>query len=139
MPLAATNPPGRRCSNRFFEWDMTLALILVGLILLGWPGSIAAGNLDLVLFTIEPRYLMFWCLLTGAVRAYILFKNGRLGKWGPRLRAVMCCLGGVVWFEFAFALWIKLPEPSTSLGVYAALIVGELRSVLRSGQDANAH
>jgi hypothetical protein len=139
MPLASSNAPGRRCSNRFFEWDMTLALLLVGLILLWWPDSIAAGNLDFILFTFEPRELMAWCLFTGLVRAYVLFKNGRLGKWGPRLRAVMCCLGGLVWFEFAFALWIKLPAPSTAIGVYVALIVGELRSVLRSGQDADAH
>lgn len=139
MPLAVTNSPGRRCANRFFEWDMTLALILVGLVILGWPDSIAAGNFDLILFTIDPDELMAWCLVTGIVRAYILFKNGKLGKWGPRLRAVMCGFGGIVWFELAFALWIKLPEPSIALGVYVALIVGELRSVLRSGQDASVH
>lgn len=137
--MALSNPPGRRCSNRFFEWDMTLALLLVGLILLRWPGSIAAGNLDLLLFTIGPRELMTFCLVTGAIRAYVLFKNGRLGKWGPLLRAVMCGCGAAAWFQFAFALYMKLPEPSTALGVYIALILGEMRSVLRSGQDANAH
>jgi hypothetical protein len=137
--MSAPSPPGRRCSNRFFEWYMTLALILVGLTLLRWPGSIAVGNLDLLLFTIKPWELMVFCLTTGIVRAYVLFKNGQLGQWGPFLRAVACGCGAVTWFQFAFALWMKLPEPSTVLGVYIALICGEMHSVLRSGQDANAH
>lgn len=131
------NPPGIHSDNRLFEWVSAIALINVGLILFFWPDSIAVGNYNILLTVVGSRELMLFYLTIGLTRSVVLYKNGHLGTWGPHLRAIMCGFGMVAWAQFGFALWLKLSEPSTTLGILAALIMGELRSVLRSRHDAD--
>jgi hypothetical protein len=129
------DPLGRYSVNRLFEWVAAGAMASEGLITLIWPRTISAGNFRLLLDLMSARDLTAVYLAVGAVRMFTLVLNGRIGVWGPRIRAVMASISCVIWVQMAFALFTAMSLPSPSIGMLLAFAAGELRSVARARGD----
>lgn len=133
--MASPNPLGRYSGNRLFEWVMAASFFNMGVVLLWWPGTLAAGNFRPLLSLLGPRELTAICLTAGVVRAVTLLLNGRLGRLGPIVRAIMAGIGIVICLEMTSALWLHLGQPSFTTGILAALAGGELLSIARARRD----
>lgn len=129
--------PGKFSSNRLFEWAMAFAMANVGVIMAVWPSTLEIGNFRLMLAIASQRELTAFYLAIGLTRAVVLFCNGGLKIWGPRLRAILCAGSAIGWVLLGLSLWFKLQKPSVTIGILLALIYGEMRSVLRSRHDAD--
>lgn len=132
-----TDAPGRYSSNRLFEWVSALGMFLTGIVLMFWPHTLPAGNLRPLLHVLTEDELTAIYLTLGIVRSVTLFLNGRLGIWGPRVRAMMSSVSFIVLLQMIAALWLQLGQPSMITGFLVALAGGEFRSVIRAKGEGN--
>lgn len=132
------DPPGRYSANRLFEWVSATGMLMTGMTLMLWPRTLPDGNLRPLLHLASVGELAAWYLLLGAIRCVTLTLNGRIGYWGPRIRALMAAICATVWLQMIVALWLQLGQPSMSSGILLALAAGELRSIARARRDLHA-
>lgn len=124
------NSPGTHCKNRMFEWTMTGALLLVGLLLVFWPD--ATRDVFLAKY-MRPEHFFVFYLALGGVRAFALFRNGKWPVYGPLFRAAGSLLGALVWGQMVVVL---VSAQIAVAGLFVALVVAELFSTYRALADA---
>lgn len=127
------------CSNRLFEWTTTVMLILIGIHLTIWPNAVNNSAFRFIYDIVGASVLLSAYLFVGWFRVLALIANGRWPRWGPRIRAVGCVLGALIWLNMDMAL-VQLARtgnvPSPGIWVYATLVVSELISAYRAASDA---
>lgn len=142
VSLPPIDLPGYRCRNRMFEWSMTAAMIMLGVQLLIWPGSLGFSHFAPILDVMSPFTIAIFCLFFGALRAVALWRNGTWPKWGPTFRALGAIAGAVILISIDVALIRQSLEvnrpPSPGVPFYTVFFVGELRSVRRAKADARS-
>lgn len=141
MLAAYPTRPTYHCSNRMLEWTTSLCLLGMAVWLTIWPHALADNSFGHVYDVVNHDTVLAYLLFVGSFRCMALFANGRLPKWGPRVRAVGSWAGAVVWLQLATALIANSIynsiDPSVSVLVYAGIAVAELKSTKRARSDAN--
>jgi hypothetical protein len=133
--------PGSKCRNRMFEWIMAVNLILIAITLTIAPNSISHSRFWLITeYGIGPVAILFYCLVVGLLRGLTLYWNGTWPVYGPKVRALGCALGAVVWSQLALALAgaSRVDAISIIIPILAGLTVGELCSCYRALIDGAA-
>lgn len=123
------------CGNRLFEWVMTLALLMLGVLVVQWPDALAASAFRYILWIVAPVHLGIFYIVVGGFRIAALIANGSW-LYGPYIRSVGALAGAVIWGQMDLALLLLIPHagtpPSPGIPVYFCLIIGELISVYRA-------
>lgn len=126
------------CRHRLFEWIMTMAMLLLALEIIIWPGTIGASAFRYIAQVVYPENLAVFFLLIGACRIAALFANGHWPVIGPRVRAFAAFGAAIIWGQMLAALIVLAPKtgiPSPGIPVYFAITVGELISAYRAATD----
>jgi hypothetical protein len=127
---------GRFCSYRLFEWTMSVALVVTGLIIFIWPMSVTNSAFHMILRLVGPYQLAMIYFGVGAIRIAGLIINDRWCNYGSNIRAATALASSMIWLQIIAAFVLILPErdgvPSPSLGLYSCLVLAEWYSTYRA-------
>lgn len=137
--LPKPDTAGRFCKNRFVEWTMAMAFLLLGLQTAVWPDSIERSAFALILNVLSPTVIGCISLFAGVARIAALYMNGRLPYYGPMIRAIGAGVGFCVMVSMAFALGLQTINvdrpPSPGVPFYLAWAFAEWLSAVRAASD----
>jgi len=137
--LSRSDPTGRHCRYRVFEWSTTASMLGIAFCATVTPKTIEMGAFRLLMETgLTSGRVTVIFFVVGALRAASLYFSGAWQPWGARCRAFGALVGSVMWLQMTIALVLLTEITGTlSIGipVYAALTVGEMVSCHRAASD----
>lgn len=135
--VTETKQKPERCElSDLFEWTMARGLLGFGLWVAFVPGSFPASRFSTALLVFDVQDIAALCITIALIRLGTLTLNGRLGIWGPRVRAASAAASAFMWLQFAIALWTPV-HPSPGIPIYVMLFYSEFRSLIKARRDFN--
>lgn len=128
--------------NRQTEWTVALFMIGAGITLTASPQSVEMGGFALVSRVgLTAEMLRVFFIIGGCLRAASLYANGHWPRYGPGIRAACAILGGILWLQMSYVLYVwshGLGYVSLGVSFYGVLALTEGVSAFRAIRDGRS-
>lgn len=134
---------GHYFKDRLFEWAMAVSMLLLAVQTFVWPRTLEASAFHYLVLVMPSACVGVFLFLFGLARCGALIANGRSRVYGPRVRAIGCLAGAVMWAQFdlallaAYSMKISGP-PSPGIPFWFVFTFAELYSAYRAASNVRS-